>query len=377
MAMETNNAIIIVGGGLAGLTAAIHLSKIGFPVILFEKNKFPKHKVCGEYISNEVLPYLKWLDLTVSKLKPASIEKLQFSAINGNTLDCLLPLGGFGISRYTLDNFLYHKALANGCTIIQDSVKNVSFKENQFTVTTSNNSIFKSEIVIGAFGKYSNLDHDLNRSFAEKRSRWLAVKAHYKGDFQSNLVGVYTFKGGYCGVSKVEKNHINICYLADYASFKEYKNIPEYQNQVVLKNPLLKEIFDTCELIFEKPLTISQIHFDKKEIVENHMLMIGDSAGLIHPLCGNGMAMAIHSAKIVSELVEQFYSNEIETRAELEKKYIREWNFTFSKRLKAGRILSKILNQEKLSNILIRIMVKFPFLLSTIIKKTHGKPLSV
>lgn len=374
--MKTNNSVIIVGGGLAGLTAAIHLSKIGLQVILFEKNKFPKHKVCGEYISNEVLPYLEWLDINISELKPASIEKLQFSAINGKTLHCDLPLGGFGVSRYVLDHFLYDKALANGCTIIQDSVKNISFKENQFTLTTLNNTIFRSELVIGAFGKYSNLDHELNRNFIDEKSSWLAVKAHYTGEFQNNVVGLYNFKGGYCGVSKVENNHINICYLADYKAFKKYKNIQEYQNQVVLKNPRLKDIFDTCELIFDKPLAISQLFFDKKEIVENHMLMIGDAAGLIHPLCGNGMAMAIHSAKIVSELVGAFYNDSIKSRAELEKKYIQEWNFTFSKRLKTGRILAKILNQEKFSNILMRIVVKFPFLLSSIIKKTHGKPLS-
>ena len=72
-----NNEIIIVGGGLAGLTAGIHLSKIGFQVTILEKNSFPKHKVCGEYISNEVLPYLNWLDITISDLKPTNITKLQ------------------------------------------------------------------------------------------------------------------------------------------------------------------------------------------------------------------------------------------------------------------------------------------------------------
>ena len=102
MDMKKNSAIIIVGGGLAGLTAAIHLSKIGLAVILVEKNEFPKHKVCGEYISNEVLPYLNWLDVGISKLNPTVIEKLQFSTSNGTSISCDLPLGGFGISRYAL-----------------------------------------------------------------------------------------------------------------------------------------------------------------------------------------------------------------------------------------------------------------------------------
>lgn len=368
-----NNEIIIAGGGLAGLTAAIHLSKIGFKVIVFEKNDFPKHKVCGEYISNEVLPYFEWLGLHIEDLHPTEITEFQFSTIGGSLINKTLPLGGFGISRYTLDEYLYKKAIANGCKILQESVENISFSENEFTITTSKNTILKSEIVIGAFGKRSNIDLKLNRAFTQHNSPWLAVKGHYMGDFPNNLVGLYNFNGGYCGVSKVEDNKINICYLADYNTFKKYKNIESYQKKVLFKNPQLKEILKNATILFEKPLTISQINFEEKKSVENHILMIGDTAGLIHPLCGNGMAMAIHSAKIVSELIEKFYTNEIKTRVELEQKYTEEWDFNFKKRIRFGKFISLILQKHTLSQVLMRIFVVFPFLLSIIIKKTHGK----
>lgn len=369
-----NNEVLIIGGGLAGLTAAIHLSKLGLQVTVIEKNSYPKHKVCGEYISNEVEPYLNWLDLKISDLKPTHITKLEFSTASGKTIKSVLPLGGFGISRFALDEYLYKKALENGCKIIQDNVENILFKDNQFIVTT-NNSILKSEIVIGAFGKRSNVDQKINRDFIHKKSYWLAVKAHYSGDFPNDVVGLHNFKGGYCGVSKVENNRINICYLADYKTFKQFKNIEEYQNSIVSENPHLRVIFEESSLLFEKPLTISQISFEKKQVVENHILMIGDTAGLIHPLCGNGMAMAIHSAKIVSELVQKYYTNEIKSRNELEEKYIYEWNLNFKKRLKTGRFLSSILQKPKLSAILMRILIILPFLLPIIIKKTHGKPI--
>ena len=370
-----NKEVLIIGGGLAGLTAAIHLSKIGFQITVVEKNEFPKHKVCGEYISNEVLPYLNWLDLKIANLYPATITKLEFSTVNGKTIKSILPLGGFGISRYTLDEYLYKKAIANGCKIIQDLVEGIAFEDEAFIVTTSNNTILKAKIVIGAFGKRSIIDQKLNRNFIHKKSPWLAVKGHYSGDFPSDLVGLHNFKGGYCGVSKVEGDVINICYLADYETFKKFKNVEEYQNNVVSQNPHLKTIFEKSNLLFEKPLTIGQISFEKKQAVENHVLMIGDTAGLIHPLCGNGMAMAIHSAKIVSELVEKYYTNEIKSRNELEEKYIQEWNFNFKKRLKMGRLLSNLLQKQKLSGVLMRILIGFPFLLPKIIKKTHGKPI--
>ena len=199
-----NKEVLIIGGGLAGLTAAIHLSKIGLKVILIEKNEYPKHKVCGEYISNEVLPYFNYLDLNISNLHPTNITHLEFSTVSGKIIKSILPLGGFGISRYTLDDYLYKKAIANGCKISKDTVESIVFNEDEFTITTSDKTVYKSELVIGAFGKRSNIDQKINREFIQKKSPWLAVKAHYSGDFANDLVGLYNFKGGYCGVSKVE-----------------------------------------------------------------------------------------------------------------------------------------------------------------------------
>ena len=367
--------VIIIGGGLAGLTTAIHLSKYGLKVTLIERNKYPKHKVCGEYISNEVLPYLEWLGLKIQDLKPSIISKMEFSTSTGNIISGDLPLGGFGISRYELDHYLYNKAVENGCHIIHDSVTDIQFIEDEFIISTTNNLVIKTKIAIGAYGKRSNIDQKLNRNFILKKSPWLAVKAHYSGIFRDDLVGLHNFKGGYCGVSKIENNRINICYLVDFETFKQYKNIEEFQSNIVCKNPHLKAIFEKSKLLYEKPLTISQISFEKKGTVENHILMIGDTAGLIHPLCGNGMAMAIHSAKIVSELVIEYLHNKIYSRKELEEKYSKEWNTNFKSRLRIGRILSKILRMEKLASLLIQLLGILPFLLPKIIKRTHGKPI--
>ncbi|SHL30908.1 NAD(P)/FAD-dependent oxidoreductase [Flavobacterium chilense] len=374
--MEKNPDVLIIGGGLAGLTAAIHLSQKDLKVVLIEKSAYPRHKVCGEYISNEILPYLQWLGADVSELNPTNISKFAFTANNGKEATAKLPLGGFGISRYELDQFLYQKALANNCSIIKETVTAVSFSDDVFTVTTSG-QILTSKIVLGAFGKRSNVDQVLDRNFIHKKSPWLAVKAHYSGNLDNDIVALHNFKGGYCGVSKVENNIINICYLADYATFKQYKNIEEYQQNVLYKNKHLKAIFENSQLLFDKPLTISQISFDKKQAVENHILMIGDTAGLIHPLCGNGMAMAIHSAKIASELILDYYSDKKISRETLEKTYIKEWKKHFGKRLFMGRVLAQILTQKNITNTLVAIVASFPGILPTIIKQTHGKPIAI
>ncbi len=230
--------------------------------------------------------------------------------------------------------------------------------------------------MLGAFGKRSTIDQKMQRGFIKQKSPWLAVKGHYNGTFPDDVVGLHNFKGGYCGVSKVENNKINICYLADYDTFKNYKNLEEYQQEVVAKNPNLKAIFETMTLVSEKPLTISQVSFAKKQTVDNHILMIGDTAGLIHPLCGNGMAMAIHSAKIASDLVTKYLRKELASRQELEDNYKKEWNHNFRQRLRTGRWLASLLQNSKLSDATLRVLTLFPSLLSVIINKTHGKLLT-
>lgn len=372
--MELRAEVLIIGGGLAGLSSAIHLCNAGKQVVLIEKNNYPQHKVCGEYISNEVLPYLRYLNADPAVLSPTQISRLQVSNVSGSSCETKHLLSGFGISRYKLDEFLYQKAIAAGCTIIHDRVKEVHFRSDEFEVDTLT-ATFRAKVVLGAYGKREQLDHALNRKFVKQRSNWLAVKAHYKGVYPSDLVALHNFEGGYCGVSKVENDIINICYLVNYKSFRKYKNIHEHQQKVLFQNAHLKSLFENTEMIFEAPLSISQISFDAKERVENHVLMIGDTAGLIHPLCGNGMSMAIHAGGICASLVVDYLDNRITSRLALEKSYKQQWDAHFKRRLQAGKILSSILLKPAASEFVMKVLVKFPALFQPMIRMTHGGPL--
>lgn len=367
--------ILIIGGGLAGLTNALHLLRLGFDVLLVEKNSYPKHKVCGEYISNEVLPYLDWLEIDPFILGPSKISRLSCSATNGQEVHCSLPLGGFGISRYAMDTFLYQKAKERGCLFWEDTVESVAFMKDEFSVLTKNHGPINARVVIGAYGKRGLLDQKLKRSFIEKKSPWLAVKAHYRGEFPSDLVALHNFKGGYCGVSKVENEQINLCYLVNYSIFKQFKNIEAHQRAGLCQNPHLEEIFSCTERMENEPLTISQISFSIKQKIENHIIMIGDSAGLIHPLCGNGMAMAMHSAKICAESVDGFFNGMLKSRRDMEMNYIQEWNRNFKRRMQIGKLLAKVFEEERFAKSALRILTSFPSVLPFIVKQTHGKPL--
>ena len=373
MKNKTTFDVIIIGGGLAGLTNAIHLSKFKYRVLIIEKNSYPKHKVCGEYISNEVLPYLNSLGIDPIKEGAKKISKVQVSTTKSNLIKGELPLGGFGMSRYFLDSLLLKKAQSNGAEVLKDSVNSIVFNKGVFKVETKDSKYFQSKITIGAFGKRSVLDLKMNRKFIKKKSPYLAVKIHVKGDFPENLIALHNFKGGYCGVSKVENNSINLCYITEYNSFKRYKNITDFQRQVVFKNKHLKKIFEESNSVFKKPLTISQISFENKKPVEDHIIMCGDTAGMIHPLCGNGMGMAITSARLASIQILKFLSGEIKTREDLEKQYFKDWNKEFKTRLKTGHFIARLFRSQTVSQIAYSILKIMPFLLPKIIQFTHGK----
>ena len=102
--------MIVIGGGLAGLINAILLKRSGLSVLLFEEKKYPFHRVCGEYISNEVIPFLKNHELYPEEFEPAPISQFRLTSISGQSLTMPLDLGGFGISRYVFDKWLAAKA---------------------------------------------------------------------------------------------------------------------------------------------------------------------------------------------------------------------------------------------------------------------------
>ncbi len=374
--MQQEADIIIIGGGLAGLTAAIHLAKSGQQIILIEPQGYPKHKVCGEYISNEVLPYLQSLDIDVEQLAPSHITQLQISTQEGKLLQSELPLGGFGVSRYKLDHLLYTIALKNKVQIIKSKVIEVNKVKNKYECVTADQRIFTSTFVIGAYGKQSKLDTTLTRDF-NTTAPWLAVKGHYTGQWKEHHVALHNFKGGYCGISAVEDDRINVCYLAHYDSFKKYKNITDFQEHVLYRNPYLKQFFSTATPLFKTPLTISQVNFAKKKTTEKGIFMIGDSAGLIHPLCGNGMAMAIQSAQLLCTLLLQnSRSTSPKSQAALAQLYTKQWNDTFAKRIRAGRSIQKIITHKGLQQCAYSIAKLAPQIVPKIIRQTHGNPIS-
>ena len=364
--------VVVIGGGLAGLTNAILLSRAGLSVRLFEKKNYPFHRVCGEYVSNEVVPFLKRNELYPDHILPTSIRKLLLTSTNGNSAQLELDMGGFGISRYAFDYFLYQQAEKSGVEFfLNTSVESVCFSDDSFEIKVGGKE-YRSKLVIGAFGKRSNLDKKLERKGIDQRSPYLAVKYHIKTDFPSDTIALHNFKDGYCGMSQVENDTYNLCYLSHRSNLKKHGNITEMEKEVLCKNPFLKEIFSNSDFLFDKPHVINEISFIKKKAVENHVLMSGDATGMIAPLCGNGMAMAIHSAKILSETILANKNNGEFDRENIEQAYAKLWQSQFNFRLWAGRNIQHLFGAEFASNLAVGLAKAKP-IANTLVRMTHGK----
>ncbi len=372
--------MIVIGGGLAGLTSTIELSRAGRKVLLIEKKEYPYHKVCGEYISNEVLPYLRSLGFDPMAFGAADIKRLRLSTPHGKNIYTYLDMGGFGISRYTIDNELYKLAIAKGAEVLMNTrVTDVKFAENQFTVTTQD-ATYTSKLVIGSYGKRDTLDKKLDREFIQQHTGYTGVKYHIKIDYPHDEIGLDNFKDGYCGISRVEGDTYNLCYLSYRAPKEEFKNIAELEEKVLFRNPVLRDIFSRATFLWDAPLVITQVSFEPKQLIENHIMMCGDAAGLITPLCGNGMSMAIGAAKLLTGLIEE---SEILTRGsitptdrqQLEDCYTKLWNKQFKTRLYWGRKIQGFFGNPLLTSAFLNTVHSIPPLERRLIGLTHGKVL--
>jgi flavin-dependent dehydrogenase len=370
--------VAITGGGVAGLSLSIQLAKEGYSVILFEKETYPFHRVCGEYISLESWNFLEELGLDLSAMDLPSIRKLELSAPNGKTLSTELPLGGFGLSRYTLDNSLYLLAKKSGVTVYEGTtVNNIIAVDGGYNTQTSVGD-FRSSLAVSCHGKRSRLDKQWDRNFIKGSksalNNYIGVKYHVRGPFARDTIYLHNFNGGYCGLSRIEEGKFCLCYMTTAASLQACGNdLNRLEKEVVGKNRHLAWILGKVNKEFEKPVTISQISFERKSLVENGVFLAGDSAGMITPLCGNGMSMAFHSGKILAGCIGDYFQNGRDMKL-LYNSYTNQWKREFAGRLARGRRLQFILLHPGLLNNVIRSGNWFPSFSRFLIRQSHGKP---
>lgn len=365
----------IIGGGLAGLCLAIQLAEKNISVAVFEKGKYPFHKVCGEYISMESWPFLQKLGLPLSDLELPRIKSLGISSDRGFMLDHRLEMGGFGISRYSLDHHLFEIALRKGVRVMQECrVTDVHGNAvNGFQIRSSVGD-FTSKVVCGSYGKYAPQFVHLKEEATSNadNQNYIGVKYHIKTDFPSNRIELHNFSDGYCGISKVDRDWYCLCYLTTARNLLENgKDVKQMEERVLYQNPFLKNYFTNSEFVNAQPLVISNVQFSKKQTGSNDIFLLGDAAGSITPLCGNGMSMGMRASKMLAEQLILLF-NEKQTYGHSLQNYHLAWNAAFGMRIGTGYYLQKLFGKSRTTDLALKLLDHSPWLTSKLVSLTHG-----
>jgi len=334
---------VVIGGGLAGCSTAHQLARDGHEVLLAEQSTYPRHKLCGEFLSPEAQSSFRWLGVLqqVQDAGAASIDRTVLTAPDGTSTEHALPHTALGLSRYQLDHLLFRRACQAGAdgrpgTRVTDVAGGLS---EGFRVQVGTETI-EAQLVFGAYGRRGRLDRTLERPFLDEQTPYVAFKAHYQGPAAAHLqdtIELHSAPGGYCGLSPIEENRINVCWIGHTDALKDAGGTPTAMLDAKLRqNPALDERLRGLTRVSDRFEAVSQVPLMPKSRFADDVCMIGDAAGMIAPLCGDGMAMALRTADLVSPLASTFLSGQ-RSAASFRAAYEHQWTNTFGRRMRLGR----------------------------------------
>lgn len=295
---------------------------------------------------------------------------LRISSEKGTELQSELDLGGFGLSRFVLEELMYERALELGATVLTNTkYLNYSKEEGNFIVETTKGT-FKTEVLCGAFGKYAPKPFFKKN---EEKHNWVGIKYHITLDHAEDEIALHNFEGGYCGMSKIENGKSCLCYLVKQEQLAKHNNdIKSLEESVLRRNPYLDKIFSNAQFHYDKPMVISNVTFSVKEPTWKDVFYLGDSAGTIAPLSGNGMSNAMRSAYLLHKHLTFLFKGQ-KSKAETMHNYRKDWLTHFGGRIRFGRFVQQFFCKKNLNEASIRILKHATFIHKQIIKKTHGK----
>jgi flavin-dependent dehydrogenase len=353
----------IIGAGIAGACLAISLAKAGKKVVVFEQKAYPAHKVCGEFLSLESVPYLKSLGLPIEDWNLPVIKQLKLTNENGYTYTRSLKLGGTGLSRYKLDFELSKLFEKNGVAFYPETKVT---KVETDTISASGIEV-KANLIVGSHGKY--VAGYLKEPVDKPAKKYVGVKYHIKGNFNAKEIALHSFNGGYCGISQVEDETFCLCYLVSADQLKKHGMIEQLERNVLYKNPYLQQIYHIAEFLWDKPLTISNIRFDKQYVSRANTLFVGDAVGSISPLSGNGMSIAASSAYLLADII--LNNDNVQ---QIKALYNEQWDKQFGSRVGRAKLLNRIMLNPASHLWTLRLFNRLPYVADRVINAMQGKP---
>ena len=300
--------LIIIGGGPAGTSAAISAARGGASVLLLERGRFPRHKVCGEFVSAESLGLLtNLLDRGHATLlsDAVRISKARLF-LDGRTLQTTVDPPAASIARLNLDAALWHSAGNAGVDARQQvTVQSVAGAGPFHVVTTAGE--FEARALVNASGRWSNLN--LPPTEGERREKWLGLKAHFAEPDAEPSVDLYFFKGGYCGVQPVHVSGENSSAGRVNASAMVHADVASTLAEVFAQHPALHERSRRWTSLSD-PVSTSPLIFRNPQAEQDGILMVGDAAGFVDPFVGDGISLALRSGSLAARCLAPFFAGE-------------------------------------------------------------------
>jgi menaquinone-9 beta-reductase len=304
--------LIVIGGGPGGCATAISAARSGARVLLLERGRFPRHKVCGEFVSAESLGLLETLLAADCRSLIAGAPRISTGKVfsDGAEISAEINPPAASIARYDLDIALWKSAIQSGVEALEGwTVKAVEGNGREamlFRVVTQSGS-FEARALVNASGRWSFLTAPSTRARAAN-SRWIGIKAHFREEAAAASVDLYFFPGGYCGVQPVSapengyKALINACAMVK-------ADIATDLAQVFRCHPALHARSRSWEPAMPQVST-SPLTFHEPEPLQDHILQVGDSATFVDPFIGDGISLALRSGDLAAQCLGPFFSHE-------------------------------------------------------------------
>src|SRR3989440_7209786 len=360
MSVNNDYDVIIAGGGPAGSSAAINLALRGARVLLVEQKKFPRAKLCGEFISPECADLFARLGVAdqMFAARPATLSETVFYSRTGKS--ARVPSswfgsanGALGLSRAEMDERLLRRASDAGVDVLENAhATNVLFENEKVCgITIKQNGseeAFRSAITIDATGRTRALARHLNskpNTKGDRRPPMIAFKAHLADTrVAAGACEIYFYRGGYGGLSSIETGLSNLCFIASARDVRACgADAERVMREVVCQNQRAAETLRNAHT--RTPwLAVTLEKFGRHKLSPaKGLLTIGDAASFIDPFTGSGMLMALESGELAAHAVADFlnHSPSISNLDQLQTAYTDRYRQTFNSRLTVSSLLRK------------------------------------
>jgi menaquinone-9 beta-reductase len=287
--------LIVVGAGPAGSACAITAVRAGARVLLLDKGSFPRHKVCGEFVSPESLHIVDSL-LGANKFSGCPAIPLSRIFLDSRQITVPVEPAASSIPRYDLDAALLLAAKDGGVDVREEVlVRDVRAGTNVTTMkVVTMIGEFTAKAVINASGRWSQL----TQRESPDKTKWIGLKAHFNEQPAPQSVDLYFFPGGYCGVQPIDGQGVNACAMVQ-------ANIARSLEEVFALHPELQHRSRDWQQRFPTVAT-SGLRFRDPRTEDRGMFLAGDAAAFIDPFAGDGISLALHGGVMAAQAVMPF-----------------------------------------------------------------------